>query len=147
MNHEHFIRIAMEEAEIAVETSNAPFGAIAIDENGAVIARDHDRVKEQMDPTAHAEINAIRFLCKQRQSTKLPNVIFYTTSEPCPTCLSAMIKAQVKAVYYGTKTETDASLPISAEWLALQSKKYVIEVHGGILAEECLRQREVMKNV
>lgn len=131
----------MEEAEIAVREGNAPFGVVVIDEAGKIVARDHDRVKEQTDPTAHAEINAIRALCKEWQSTKLPGVTFYTTSEPCATCMTAMIKAKVAVAYYGCKTEVDASLPISAEWIASQSKKFPIEVYGGVLADECLAQR------
>ncbi len=142
MPHEDLMRVAMEEADIAVNEGNFPCGVVVVDEHGNVVARDHDRVKEQMDPTAHGEINAIRSLCKAMQTTKLPNMTFYTTSEPCPTCLSAMIKARVGMAYYGAKTEEDASLPISAEWLASQSKKFPIEVHGGILADECLAQRE-----
>lgn len=67
---------------------------------------------------------------------------FYTTSEPCPTCLTCMIKAQVSFNYYGAKTEPTASLPLSAEYIASYAKKYPIKVVGGILAEECMAQRK-----
>jgi tRNA(Arg) A34 adenosine deaminase TadA len=108
---------------------------------GEIICRDYDRVRENFDPTAHGEINAIRKLCTERNTLSLANTTFYTTSEPCPTCLTAMIKARVPINYYGAETEATASLPIKAKDLAAHSKKYPIEVNSGILAEECLKQR------
>lgn len=143
MNHEEIMRLALEEAE---GDGNAPFAVVVLDPQGNIVHKDHDRVKENMDPTAHGEINAIRFLCKKLQTLSLNGYTFYTTSEPCPTCLTGMIKAQVSTNYYGAKTESDASLPLSAETLASQSKKYPIKVIGGILAEEALAQRNRVLN-
>ncbi len=136
------MEIALEEAQVAVDEGNAPFACVVTDDKGNIVLREHDRVKELMDPTAHGEINAIRKLCKELNSLSLSQYTFYTTSEPCPTCLTAMIKAKVRNVYYGVKTETTASLPISAEYLASQSVKYPIRVVGGILADKALTQRE-----
>ena len=145
MTHEDYMREAMKEADIAVTQGNAPFGVVVISSStGEIIGRDHDRVSEECDPTAHGEINVIRKLCKERKSLSLADTIFYTTSEPCPTCLTAMIKARVPISYYGAETETTASLPLKAKDLALHSKKYPIQVHSGILAEECLVQRNVL---
>lgn len=141
MTHEDIMRLALEEAELAVREGNAPFACIVADKEGSVAAKDHDRVKELMDPTAHGEVNAIRSLCKQRNSLSLKDYTFYTTSEPCPTCMTAMIKAKVPTVYYGAKTEETASLPIPAEFIASKSLKSPIFVTGGILGEEALRQR------
>lgn len=137
------MREALAEAERALSEGNAPFGVVVIDNHsGEIIWRDHDRIKELMDPTAHGEVNAIRGLCKSKSTLSLRDTTFYTTSEPCPTCLSSMIKAKVGRSYYGAETEVTASLPIKAVDLAKFSKKYPIEVVGGILAEECLQQRE-----
>ena len=115
---------------------------IVVDPEGNIVWKDHDRQKELTDPTAHGEINAIRALCKKLNTFSLQGYTFYTTSEPCPTCLTGMIKARVSKNYYGAKTESTASLPIPAEELASRAKKYPIEVIGGILAEECLAQRK-----
>lgn len=146
MTHEEYMGLALKEAEVSVQQGQGPFAVVVVDENGKVIWKDHDRQLERMDPTAHGEINAIRYLCSKKNSLSLKGYTFYTTSEPCPTCLTAMIKAQVSKNYYGAKTENTASLPISAQWIASQSKKYPIEVMGGILAEECLSQRERLLN-
>ena len=133
---------AVKEADLAVKSSNAPFGVVVIDlQTSEIIARDHDRVKERMDPTAHGEINAIRSLCLNLKKLSLQNTAFYTTSEPCPTCLSAMIKAKVPYNYYGAETEVTASLPIKAMELAKYAIKNPIVVTGGILGNECLEQR------
>jgi len=143
MNHEDYMREAMKEADLAVAGGNAPFGVIVVDnDTSEIICRDHDRVKEYCDPTAHGEINAIRKLCKERNVLSLANTTFYTTSEPCPTCLTGMIKAKVPINYFGAETEATASLPIKAKDLAMQSKKYPIEINSGILAEDCLEQRK-----
>ena len=141
MKPEEYMKLAMEEAELSVKTGNGPFAVVVVDPNGKVIWKDHDRQKELTDPTAHGEINAIRYLCKKLRTMSLRGYTFYTTSEPCPTCLTGMIKAQVSTNYYGAKTELTASLPLPAEMIASYAKKYPIKVIGGILADECVAQR------
>lgn len=147
MQPEDYMRMALKEAEISVKKGQGPFAVVIIDPSGNVVWKDHDRQKELMDPTAHAEINAIRHLCKKLNTLSLKGYTFYTTSEPCPTCLTGMIKAQVGTNYYGAKTEKTASLPLSAEHLASLSQKYPIKIIGGILAKECLSQREEFLNL
>lgn len=143
MTHEDYMSEAMKEAEKAVANGNAPFGVVVIDnETGEIIWRDHDRVKELMDPTAHGEVNAVRGLCQKQGNLSLDNTTFYATSEPCATCLSSMVKAKVPFSYYGAETEEDASLPIKSKELAAYATKHPISVTGGILGEKCLAQRE-----
>ena len=85
-----------------------PFGAIIVDENNKIIAKAHNTVIKSKDPTAHAEINAIRKACKVRKSHDLKGCTLYTSCYPCPMCLSALIWANIKIVYYGnTKEEAD----------------------------------------
>ena len=142
MTPEKYIKIAMEEAQKAVDEGNRPFGVVVVDPSGELVWQDHDRVKELTDPTAHGEINAIRTLCKTLDTLSLKDYTFYTTSEPCPTCLTSCIKAQVSKIYYGADMEKIASLPLKAAKLAKQSKKHPIEIEGGILSKECLEQRK-----
>lgn len=141
MNLENIMKIALEEVQIAVNEGNAPFACVVVDQQGAIVLKEHDRVNEYIDPTAHGEVNAIRMLCKRLNVLSLRDYIFVTTSEPCPTCMTAMIKAKVAQAFYGAKTEPTASLPIPAEDIAKLSKKYPITVTGGILAEDCMEQR------
>src|SRR3989344_9698888 len=109
---EELMRLAMEEAELSVKKGNGPFAVVVVDQGGNIVWKDHDRQKELTDPTAHGEVNAIRYLCKKLNTFSLKGFSFYTTSEPCPTCMTCMIKAQVSHNYYGAKTEALASLPL-----------------------------------
>jgi tRNA(Arg) A34 adenosine deaminase TadA len=140
MSHDEYMREALKEAEFSVRSGSYPFACVVVNQAGEIVWRDHDRVNELMDPTAHSEVNAIRHLCQSLQTTDLSEFEFYTTSEPCPTCMSSLIKAKVQKVYYGVDTELDASLPISAKELVGRSNRTIVVV-GGILAEECLQQR------
>lgn len=143
MTHEDYVSEAMKEAEKAVANGNAPFGVVVVNnDTGEIIWRDHDRVKEYMDPTAHGEVNAVRGLCKKLCKLSLKNTTFYTTSEPCATCLSSMVKAKVPFSYYGAETEEDASLPIKSKKLATYATKHPISVTGGVLGDKCLAQRK-----
>ncbi len=143
MNHIFYMEGAIKEAQVSIDSWSFPFSVIVVDKKTwEIVYRDHDRVNEYMDPTAHAEVNAIRYLCKKFSQLSLENYIFYTSSEPCPTCLTACIKAHIPEIYFGADTELTASLPIKASELAEKSKKYPITVVGGMLADECLKQRE-----
>ena len=92
--------------EAARKTMNknigGPFGAVITDNKGNVIAVSSNTVLESHDPTAHAEINAIRKACGILKTHDLSEYILYTTGYPCPMCLSAIIWANIKKVYYGT---------------------------------------------
>lgn len=137
---EKYIRMAMKQAEKAVANGGRPFGVVVLDGNNEVVCEEYDRVLEYTDPTAHGEINAIRKLCKKIGKVKLEGYSFFTNAEPCPNCLSAMLRAKVKATYFGARTEKDASLPIPVEEL-LKYSKHKIEVYPEILSEETLLHR------
>ena len=84
-----------------------PFGAIIVDKEGNIISNGNNKVIKNTDPTAHAEIIAIREACKKLKTYDLSEYILYTSCEPCPMCLSAIILANIKQVYYGC-TKKDA---------------------------------------
>ena len=84
-----------------------PFGAVIVDRQGNIIADGNNKVFLEKDPTAHAEIVAIRKACKKLNTYDLSNYILYTSCEPCPMCLSAIIWSNIKKVYYGC-TKKDA---------------------------------------
>ena len=85
-----------------------PFGAVIVDKNGQIVSEGNNRVLISNDPTAHAEIIAIRNACSKLKTTNLEDYTLYTSCEPCPMCLSAIIWANIKNVYYGC-TRKDAS--------------------------------------
>ena len=104
-----YMRVAKELADENLKTNvGGPFGACIV-KNGKIIGKGSNHVLSNNDPTAHAEIMAIRDACKNMNSHDLSNCELYTSCYPCPMCLSAIIWANIKKVYYGN-TKEDASL-------------------------------------
>ena len=87
-----------------------PFGAIIVDKYGKIISRANNMVLKNNDPTAHAEIVAIRKACNKLKTYDLEGCILYTSCEPCPMCLSAIIWANIKEIYYGANREDAARI-------------------------------------
>ena len=85
-----------------------PFGAVIVDKNGEIIAKGNNKVLKNNDPTAHADVTVIREACKKLGAYDLSGYILYTSCEPCPMCLSAIIWANIKEVYYAC-TKKDAA--------------------------------------
>ncbi len=85
------------------ENIGGPFGAAIIDESGNILAVASNSVLRDNDPTAHAEVNAIRAACQKIGSYDLSGCVLYTTAYPCPMCLSAIIWANIKKVYFGCR--------------------------------------------
>jgi tRNA(adenine34) deaminase len=140
---EHFVRLAMAQAELAARSGNAPFGAVIVDTLGDVIAAEHNRVRETLDPSAHGEINAIRVACGRVGRSTLEGYGLYVNKEPCPMCLVCAIEAKLSAVYYGHADDGSASVALpAAEIVTRAAVDHRVQVHGGILAEESRHHRE-----
>lgn len=108
LTHDDFMQIAVELAEKGMDTGEGgPFGAIIV-KNGEIVGKGNNRVTSTNDPTAHAEMVAIRDACKNLNSFQLDDCEIYTSCEPCPMCLSAIYWSRPKAVYYAC-TKEDAS--------------------------------------
>ena len=106
----NYMKAAMELAEENLETNaGGPFGACIV-KNGTIIGKGSNHVLRNNDPTAHAEIIAIRDACKRINSYDLSDCELYTTCYPCPMCLSAIIWANITKVYYGNTKEDAASI-------------------------------------
>jgi len=106
--HKALMQQAIDEARKTMNLNyGGPFGALIIDEAGKIIAVASNTVLKDHDPTAHAEINAIRKATKALNTHDLSGCTLYTTAYPCPMCLGAVIWANIKKVYYGC-LESDA---------------------------------------
>lgn len=100
---QEYFEYAIKEARHGVlNNEGGPFGAVIVNKNGKIIGVGHNKVIKNNDPTAHAEVMAIRDACKSLNTYDLTDCKIYSTSEPCPMCLSAIIWANIKEVYYGT---------------------------------------------
>ena len=103
-----FIDMAAELAEENVRAGGGPFGAVIV-KDGEIVATGVNMVTRSNDPTAHAEVNAIRNACSKLGTFKLDGCVVYSSCEPCPMCLSALYWAGVSRIYYGnTKEDADA---------------------------------------
>lgn len=103
-----FMKIANECAkEGSSHNEGGPFGAVIVDKEGNIIAKGNNTVLKNNDSTEHAEMNVIREACKKLGTNDLSGYILYTSCEPCPMCLSAIIWANIKEVYYAC-TRKDA---------------------------------------
>ncbi len=106
-NHISMMRKAIHLSEDNLKSMDGgPFGAVIV-KDGVVIAAKGNSVNKDNDPTAHAEVNAIRAACKRLKQSDLKGSVLYTSAEPCPMCLSAIYWANIEEVYYGN-TKTDS---------------------------------------
>lgn len=102
----NFMKIAKERAEFGVSNNQGgPFGAVITDKEGNIIAKGNNMVLKNNDPTAHAEVTVIREACKKLGTYDLSGYVLYTSCEPCPMCLSAIIWSNIKEVYYACTRE------------------------------------------
>ena len=104
----HFMREAIRLADESVASGGGPFGAVIV-KDGELIAGASNRVTLDNDPTAHAEVNAIRQACRQLGTFDLKGSVIYTSCEPCPMCLGAIYWAGIDRIYYANTREDAAA--------------------------------------
>lgn len=110
LNEEKFMKAAIALAETAAENGEGgPFGCVIV-KNGKIVGEGYNKVISTNDPTAHAEIVAIRDACKNLNSFQLEECEVYTSCEPCPMCLGAIYWARPKAIYFGNTKEDAATI-------------------------------------
>jgi tRNA(Arg) A34 adenosine deaminase TadA len=99
MNEENFLKEAVSMAAQNVKNGGGPFGAVIV-KDGKIIGRGINRVTETNDPTAHAEVTAIRDACKNLDDFRLDGAVIYTSCEPCPMCLGAIYWARIDKIVF-----------------------------------------------
>lgn len=137
-----YMKIAKENAEKGIEKKEGgPFGAVIIDKDGKIIANGNNKVIKDNDPTAHAEITAIREACKKLNTYDLSDYILYTSCEPCPMCLSAIIWSNIKEVYYGCTKEDAGNIGFrdDAIYKYLKGEDYNLIDLKKIDRDECIK--------
>ena len=107
--HTHFMRRAIELSLINIENHGGPFGAVIV-KDGQIIAEGANRVTASNDPTAHAEIVALRAACTKLKTFNLAGYTIYTSCEPCPMCLAALYWAHVDKIFYANTKEDAAAI-------------------------------------
>ncbi len=136
MGKEEFMKEALRQAEAAGQLGEVPIGAVIV-RDGEIIARGHNLTETRKDPTAHAEMNAIRAAAERLGGWRLPGCEMYVTCEPCSMCAGALVWSRIERLYIGAmdpKAGACGSLYNIIEDTRLNHR---IEVERGILEEEC----------
>lgn len=133
---ETFMREALEEAKKAFDLEEVPIGAVVVCD-GRVISSGHNLREHLKDPTAHAEILAMRKAAEYLGGWRLHRCELYVTIEPCPMCAGAMVQARLKSVVFGAKDERAGCC--GSVYNILQEPKFNhrVEIVSDVLAEEC----------
>jgi tRNA(adenine34) deaminase len=131
-----FMRAALEQAHIAAERGEVPIGAVLVHEE-TIIARAHNRTLTDNDPTAHAEMVAIRAAAQTIGNHRLNGTSLYVTVEPCAMCAGAMIQARVSRLIYGCAEQKGGAVQTCFQVLDHPAVNHRVEVISGLLAEEC----------
>lgn len=126
---------ALTEARAAAQRGEVPVGAVLIDPSGRVIAAAGNRTRELSDPTAHAEILAIREACAAAGSERLPGHRLWVTLEPCPMCAAAISAARIEVLYYGAPDPRMGGVVHGARVFDHPQCHHRPEVYEGIAAE------------
>jgi len=128
--------VALKEAQAAGRRGEVPVGAVVVSPDGEVVARAGNRVRELRDPTAHAELLAIRAACATLGSERLAGHDLYVTLEPCPMCAAAVATARIARLYYGAADPKSGGVAHGARVFAHPQCHHVPEVYDGIGADQ-----------
>ena len=138
----HFMRIAIEQARTGLASGEQPFGTV-IASKDTIVCQTYSRKLATSDPTAHAETLAVRAASQKLKQRTLEGCVLYTTCEPCPMCLGAMLNAGIKRLVMGARLRDLSANGVfnfgsySAENFAAMMD-WNLEIEGGILGEECV---------
>lgn len=135
--HARFMRVALEEADRAAQHGDVPIGCVIVDGDGQELARGENRRELDQDPTAHAEIVALRAAAERVGHWRIENATLYVTLEPCPMCAGALVNARVPRVVYGA-ADPKAGAVDTLFGIGRDARlNHRFEVSGGVLADEC----------
>lgn len=139
MEFKSYMQEALAEARAAGLRGEVPVGAVLVSPEGAVLARAGNRTRELNDPTAHAEVLAIRAACAALGQERLTGHALYVTLEPCPMCAAAISNARIARLYYGAADPKSGGVAQGPRVFTHPQCHHVPEVYDGIGAEEAER--------
>ncbi len=131
------MRLALDQARQAWAQGEVPVGAVVLDAEQACIAQGYNRTITDSDPTAHAEIVALRSAAARAGNYRLPGATVVVTLEPCAMCLGAMLHARIARVVYGAPDPKTGACGGVIDLAAEPRLNHHTQVTGGVLAEEC----------
>ncbi len=135
-NHLPYMQIALSEAHKAEKTDEVPVGAVLVDANGEILAQTHNQTITLNDPTAHAEILALRTAADRIGNYRLTGTTLYVTIEPCIMCMGALVNARVKKLVYGPQDPKWGAAGSLYNFAEDQRLNHRIKTIQGILEQE-----------
>jgi len=132
----YFMKLALEEAGIAFSEGEVPVGAVLVSE-GNIISKAHNTRETSKDPTAHAEMLAIRKGVEKSDSWRLSDATLYVTKEPCIMCAGAMVNARIRRLVYGCKDEKGGAADSLYNLLSDKRLNHQVEIISGVFEAEC----------
>jgi tRNA(adenine34) deaminase len=136
MSHLAFMQAAIEQAQRGLDAGEVPIGAVLVI-GGEILARAYNQPISSLDPTAHAEVIALREAARAIGNYRLTDATMYVTIEPCLMCVGALVHARVREVVYGAAEPRTGALVSSLRALDTPGLNHRFAVTGGVLEEEC----------
>ncbi|MHB1652515.1 MAG: tRNA adenosine(34) deaminase TadA [Desulfitobacteriaceae bacterium] len=136
MSHQDWMPLALEQAKLAFALGEVPIGAVIVQE-GRLIAVAHNEKEQRQDPTAHAEILAIKRAAKSLGTWRLSEATLYVTLEPCPMCAGAIVQARLQKLVFGASDIKGGAVGSVMNVLDVNRWNHRVEVTAGVLEEEC----------
>ncbi len=134
--HQRWMRHALEQAQAAGAAGEVPVGAVVVvDEE--IVGRGYNQCISSNDPTAHAEVVALRAAACHLENYRLPSATLYVTLEPCTMCAGAAVHARIRELVYGAQEPKSGAIVSTARVLDNAQLNHRVGVVGGVLAEEC----------
>ena len=130
------MRLALAQAEIAAQFDEVPVGAVIVRDD-SVIASGFNQMRSSNDPTAHAEVCAIRNACTSIQSSRLTGMTLYVTLEPCAMCVGAMVHARIERLVFGAREPKTGAVVSVFELLMSEHHNHRVAITEGVLGQEC----------
>jgi tRNA(adenine34) deaminase len=137
LKHEEYMQIALSQAEKAGRIGEVPIGAVLVDQKGRVLAKAHNRTIGNCDPTAHAEILALRAAAVKIKNYRLTGCVLYVTIEPCLMCMGASVHARIAMVVYGACDPKWGAAGSLYNFATDQRLNHPFQVVSGVCKERC----------
>ena len=128
---------ALREARAAAERGEVPVGAVVVSPTGRVVSASGNRTRELRDPTAHAEVLALREACRLHESDRLPGHALWVTLEPCAMCAAAIAAARIAKLFYGASDPKSGGVEHGARVFTHAQSHHIPEIVAGVASGDC----------
>jgi tRNA(adenine34) deaminase len=136
VSREDFMRAALEQARLAIDAGEVPVGAVVVS-GGEIVARAFNQPIRAVDPTAHAEVLALRAAAQRAGNYRLTGAMLYVTVEPCLMCVGALVHARIKEVVFGAVEPRSGALVSTVRGHEIAGLNHRLTVTGGVLEADC----------